>query len=582
MRIRTLAVALGAALALGAAVVPAARGASDVLTITSVTTGPGILTISTTSDTPLTSLNVTLTSASNPDALSFTISDFTNSGTGTAGTWTLSSAITDAQLATGTYGIDVSAADSGGGSATDNSATFPWLMTPTISLAASRTSFSYDQQSITFSGTLSMVNPDGSAVDPSVVAHQQLRLTDSQNGNAAVTTGAGGVFSIAISRPDNNASYIAVLPATGTSSAGQSPPVTVHAAQDLAEVAARVSAIQLSYGQALTISGTAQYDSGTQFVPLANSTVQIYAGPASTQARPLAAVSTDSQGDYTYTFADKAARSYDVYAGGVPGDSFLDEVLSQAVAVTPKVGVALPLKITGLRASLSPFAVLTLKGCLIAGNGSFPPALTLRVESRPKASGTWHLLRSVSGLGKAVCGTAASPGLPFDYQVKVAAASAYYRLAYAGSASYQPAVSPVVHEAKTLTKITDFTISPRSVATKKFVTVSGRLWKLTTGWHPMAGQKIWILARFKGKWYFYSHKPLTSSAGRFSGKFEVFFSGPWLSEFMGNATYFAGASDRLNVTAKGAAAIPASQLAGLRPETSAGAVLADTGLRLAP
>jgi len=300
-------------------------------------------------------------------------------------------------------------------------------------------------------------------------------------------------------------------------------------------------------------------------------------------ASPLATVSTDSQGDYTYTFADKGASSYDVYAGGVPGDSFLDEVLSQAVAVTPKVGVALPLKITGLRASLSPFAVLTLKGCLSVGNGSFPPPLTLRVESRPKASGSWSVLRSVNGLGKAVCGTAASPGLPFDYQVKVAAASAYYRLAYAGSGSYQPAVSSVAHEAKTLTKITDFKISPRSVATKKSVTVSGRLWRLTsTGWHPMAGQKIWILARFKGKWYFYGHKPLTSSAGRFSGKFEVFFSGAWLSEFMGNATYFAAASDRLNVTAKGAAAIPASQLAGLRPETSAGAVLADTGLRLAP
>jgi hypothetical protein len=589
VRIRNLAIAFGAAVALGAAVVPvAARGAAaDAVTITSVTNpSPGVLAVSVTSDTSLTSLDVTLTSAANPDALSFTIADFTLSGTDTAGTYTLTSPITDAQLpAFDTYTVDVSAGDSGSGTATDSSATMPWLLQPSITLTASSTTFSYDFPSITFSGTLSLTDPDGSAADPSLLANQTLLLTNSQNRNDAVTTSAGGAYSIVLSRPDSGA-YFAQYQATATTSAAQSPPVTVTASQYQTEVTASVSATQLNSGQSLTISGTAEYDPGTQFVPLANSVVQIYSGPATSEPGPLATVTTDAQGNYTYTFADQAPGTFYVYAGGVPGNTFLDKVLAQAVAQTVKVNVALPLTISGLQASLSPFAVLTLKGCLIAGNGQLPPALTLRVESASKAAGPWKTLSTVHGLGSTTCGTAPAKGLPFDYHVQVPVASAYYRLAYAGSVNFEPAVSKVVHEAKTLTKITNFAISPRSVATGKYVTVSGRLWRYSKGWHPFARQKIWILARYKGKWYFYNHKPLTSSAGRFSGRFKVYFSGPWLAEFTGSATYFASASNRLTVTARTAAAVPALGAAGvgaagLRPEAAAGAVLADTGLRLA-
>ena len=588
MRIRTLAVAVGAAAALGAAVIPAARGAAtDTVTITSVTTGQGSISISTTSDTALSTLTVTLSAVGHPDALSRTFADFTlTAGTTTAGTWTLGSAITVAQLPPGSYGVAVSAGDSGGGSATDNSATFPWLMTPAITLTPSSPAFSFDSPAITFAGTLSLANPDGSVVDPSLLADQPLVLTDGLGGNVAVTTGAGGAFSVAINHPDPDAPYVAEFEPTGTTAGGQSAPVTVTATKDQAQVGVKVSATQLDYGKSLTISGTAQYAPGAQLVPLPDGTVAIYAGPASTQAGPLATVSTDSDGHYSYTFAAKVAGSYYVYAGGVPGNAFLDEVLSQAVASTPKVSVALPLKITGLKASLSPFAVLTLKGCLVVGNGDFPPGLTMRVESAAKTSGPWHVVASVHGVGSSACGSGSARGLPFDYQVTVPMASAYYRLDYAGSPNFQPADSAAVHEAKTLTKITNFKISPRSVAKRKYVTVSGRLWRYAHGWRSMARQRIWILARYKNKWYYYAAKPVTNSAGKFSGRFQVYFSGPWLAEFMGSKAYFASASGRLTVTATSAAALPelgttTLAAAGLRPVLSAGAVLAGTGLRLA-
>jgi hypothetical protein len=586
VRIRTVAMALGAAAALGVAgvaIVPAASGATaDTVTITGVTTpSPGVIAVAVTSDSSLTTLNVTLTSAANPNALSLAISDFTLAGSDTAGTYTLTTPITDAQLpAFDTYTIDVSAEDSGLTTATDSSATLPWLLQPSITLTASSTTFSYNSPSITFSGTLSLTDPDGSAAAPSLAASQTVLLTNSLNRNDTATTGADGSYSLVIGQPDNGAYYVQ-YGGTATTALAQSPQVTVAASPDQAEVTANVSATQLNSGQSLTISGTAEYDPGTQFVPLANSVVQIYSGAAASEPGPLATVSTDSLGNYTYTFADTAPGTFYVYAGGVPGNTFLDEVLSQAVVQTVKVNVALPLAISGLSASLSPFAALTLKGCLVAGNGQLPPALTLSVQTAAKAAGPWKTLQTVRGLGSTTCGTAPATGLPFSYQVKVPAASAYYRLSYGGSTSFEPATSKVVHEAKVLTKITNFTISPRSVATDNFVTVSGRLWRDSKGWHPFAHQKIWILVRYRGKWYYYSHKPLTSSAGRFSGRFQVYFSGLWLTEFMGSATYFASASGRLSVTATGTPATAALGAASLRAEPAAGAVLADTGLRLA-
>jgi hypothetical protein len=589
VRIRTLAVTLGAAVALGAAVIPAARGAAaDAVTVTSVATGPDSITIATTSDTAITALSVDLTTAANPDVLTLSLPDFTlTAGTGTgASTWTLNHSLSVSQLPPGTYGLNVTAQDTGGGSGSDDSATFAWLATPTVTLTASSPTFSYDSPSVTFSGTLALTNPDGSGADPAQAAGLTLQLTDGSGGNAAVTTGAGGAFSIVISHPDSGAAYVAAFAGTTAIVAGKSAPVTVTATKDQAEVGVRVSATQLNYGQSLTISGTAQYAPGAQLVPLAGGTVAIYAGPAGTQASPLATVTTDAQGDYTATVAAKATGSYYVYAGGVPGDAFLDEVLTQAVASTPTVSVALPLKITALKASLSPFAELTLKGCLVVGNGSLPPALTMRVESAAKPAGPWHAVASVHGLGSPACGSGSARGLPFDYQVKVPMASAYYRLDYAGSSGFQPARSATVHEAKTLTKITNFTISPRSVAKRKYVKVSGRLWRYAKGWHPMASQRIWILARYQNKWYYYATKPATNSAGKFSGRFQVYFSGPWLAEFMGSQAYFASASGRLTVTATSAAVLPelgttTLAAAGLRPVLSAGAVLADTGLRLA-
>lgn len=586
-RLLQLGLAVGAAAALTLAVVPAATADTDTVTITGVTVpSQGVVAISTTSTTSLTTLNVTLTSAANPNALSLSISDFTlSAGSDTAGTWTLTAPITDATLPNfGTYTIDVSAADSGGGAATDNSGSLPWVLQPAITLNASQTTFTYDSQPITFSGSVTGVNPDGSTAAASELANLPLSLAETADSKTqSITTDSTGNYSATVSQPASGAAYSVSFQATSTTAAATSPQVTVNAAQDPAEVTANVSATQLNYGQQLTISGTADYNPGSGFVPLANSNVAIYAAPYDGTTPPIATVPADAQGNYTYSFADHGPGTFYVYAGGLPGDTYLDSLLAQAEATTSAVNVAMPVKITSVKASLNPFAVLTIKGCLTAGATGTPPALPLRVEWAYKTSGPWHVLKTESGLGSTACGSAPVTGRPFTYRVPVAVPSAYYRLSFAGSLNDEPANSAAVHESKILTKITGFNVSPRTTAVNRDVTVTGRLWKHTNGaWHAFAGQKIWILVRYQGSWYYYGHHPVTSSTGRFSGRFQLHFSGPWVAEYLGGTSYFASATGLITVHASGAAAAAASlRTSALQRDTSAGSVLADTGLRLA-
>lgn len=584
-----LSLAVAAAIALASvATAVASAGTTDTVTITSVTasTNPGQLTISVTSDTALTALKVTLASVTNPDALSFTLADFTEEpgGSETSGTYQLSGPISMVQLPTlGTYTVEVGAVDSGGGVATDDDSSLNWVEQPAITLTASQTTFSYASPSISFSGTLSLTYPDGTA-DTTSVTGQPLTLTDSQGSSSAITTGAGGAYEITVGQPDNNAAYEVSFVATLTIAGATSSDIDVSAVQDPAAVTARASATQLNYGQGLTISGTASYNPGSGGVPLTTgSTVEVFSGPygSTGNTTPFITTTTNTEGDYSVTFPDhESGGAWYVYAGGLPGSSFLDELLTRATAETATVNVAYPVSIAGLRASLSPFAILTLTGCLSDSNSGKGYPLPLRVEYAARRTGPWHVLKTVHGTAKR-CGTSPDYGSTFDYQVPVAVAAAYYRLSYPGSSAYQSAATRPVYEAKILTKITNFVISRHSVARDGTVTVSGRLWKDTKAWHPFSRQKVFIEFLYKGVWYYFPHRPVTSSSGSFGGTFKAYVTAPWIAEYMGSGAYFACATTRVNVRVTGTRSAQVLGPATWPARPFAGDVLADTQVRLA-
>jgi len=583
-----LSLAVGAAVALGTvATAFASAQTSDQVTINSVTasTDPGQLVISVTSDTPLSALTVTLASASNPDALQLSLANnFTlESGTSTNGTYELTDPITMSELPLGTYTVEVGAVDSGGGVATDDGTSLYWLEQPTITLSAAQTTFSYANPSVVFSGTLSLAFPDGSA-DTASVSGQQLLLTDNLDDNtSSVTTGAGGAFQVTASQPDSGAFYQVSFAGTLTIAAAASNSVQVSAVQDSAEVTANASATQLNYGQSLTISGLASYNPGSGYVPLTSSPVEIFTHPYDFDGltTPFTTITTNAEGDYSVTFDDQRSGPWYVYAGGLPGDADLDQLLTQASATTAPVDVADAVSITGLRGSLSPFAVLTLTGCLNDSYLGQGYELPLEVQYAARPSGPWHVLGTVEGVTSKLCGTGPDYGSAFDYKITVAVAAAYYRLSYPGSSAYQRAVSGHVYEAKILTEITNFAISRHTVARNGTVTVSGRLWKDTKGWQPFPRQKVFILFHYKGVWYYFPHMPVTSSSGTFSGTFKAYATAPWIAEYMGSRTYYACATVRVTVRVTGARSAQVLAPTDWLARPFAGEVLADTQLRLA-
>jgi len=583
-----LSLAVGVAVALGTvATAFASAETSDQVTINSVTasTNPGQLVISVTSDTPLSALTVTLASSSNPDALQLSLaSNFTlESGSDTSGTYELTDPLTMAELALGTYTVEVGAVDSGGGVATDDGTTLYWLEQPTITLSAEQTTFSYANPSVVFSGTLSLAYPDGTP-DTTSVSGQQLLLADNLDSNTTpATTGAGGAFQVTASQPDSGAFYAVSLPGTLTIAEATSNSIEVSAVQDPAEVTANASATQLNYGQQLTISGVASYNPGSGYVPLADSQVEIFSRAYGFDGitTPFTTTTTNAEGVYTVTFDDQTSGPWYVYAGGLPGDTALDQLLTQATATTAPVDVADAVSITNLQGSLNPFAVLTLTGCLNDSNLGQGYALPLEVQYAAGPDGPWHVLGTVEGVTSKLCGTGPDYGSVFDYQITVAVAAAYYRLSYPGSSSYQGAASGSVYEAKTLTKITNFAISRHTVARNGTVTVSGRLWKDTSGWHPFSGQKVYILFHYKGVWYYFPHLPVTSSSGTFSGSFKAYATAPWIAEYMGAKAYYACATVRITVRVTGARSAQVLTPADWLARPFAGEVLADTQVRLA-
>src|SRR5215472_363235 len=122
----------------------------------------GLLSIQTEATSPITSLTAHLSNGTS--TLTLTTSDFAlTSGGPTDGIWTVISPITQAQLPLGTYQVTVDASDQAGDSVTGvNAGSFAYVVIPTVTLAASRTSLDFAHQSVTLTGSVTGLYPDGS------------------------------------------------------------------------------------------------------------------------------------------------------------------------------------------------------------------------------------------------------------------------------------------------------------------------------------------------------------------------------------------------------------------------------------
>lgn len=530
----------------------ASTGTITVGTAGSPPTNVGLLSIQVSATTPITSISAQIMSGSTDE---LDVSDFTlTAGTTTDGTWTVQNAITEQQLALGGYTVDVSATDAGGDSVTGQQAPgdLAFVVIPTITLSADHTVITYDNQSITFSGTVTGTWPDGSTQP---LADWPVEMLATEAWTANLTTGSDGSFQETVAQPEIGSSYFATTNWTSTTAGGTSNVLDITATQDAVDLTATLSPTHTDYGKPVTISGTATYQSGSAWKPLSDSTIDVYGGPpAESGFVPLATTTTGADGSYTLTIPADGSGTLTVYAGGLPDDYYPDQLLAQAtqnVTLTVKYQVSL----TKFTASLSTLGVLSVSSCLSVAPSDFPPLLPAQIQYAPSPGGPWKTLHTTHrALNDEICGNSKAYGETFSAQADVVAASAYYRLYYPGSSTYLPASTRSLHRWKYLTKITDFKVSPHRVAKGGKITVSGQLREYVHRWKDLAWQRVLIVLRPKGsKTWYWIYKVKTGKTGRFTKTFTDPVSATWSADYLGGSTHFASGAIRVYVSRSGPA-----------------------------
>jgi hypothetical protein len=555
---------VAAALATAAAVPVAVAASAGTIVIDSVSSPPGepgLLSIQAEAPSPITSLTVYIDSNTRP-VLTIPFYDLSlTSGSAQDGTWTVQTPITTSQLSLGTYQVSVNADDAAGDSLYGASApgNFFFGLYPSVTFAASTTTLSYSEQSVTFSGQVTAHSPDGSLEG---VPGQPVLITDSDGGSWSATTGQDGNYSVIVkpnlvSGTGLAGSFSASVSSSPAIAQASSPEVELTGDVDPVQVHVALSKSVASFGAKVTLSGTATYESGGPWLPLASTTIDVtgrdyYSGRSAPEVKPR----TDKTGHFKVVLPAQPTTTWTANPAPsqylVPGNPALG--LPNSATLT----VVLPTRTTRLHVAYNPVGKITASGCLSLGAAvaSFPrlsaPAdAGLYLQYSQTSRGPWRTLGTLAGSAPKCSG-----GTGFTGKATPRALSGHYRVDFGGQLLYQPSVSAAKYAMTARTRVTNFSITPRAVTGHGRIRLSGQLQQKTRGWEALGGVRMTIFVKPVGsaKWYYTTKKLPVSSSGRFSTSFRDPVSGHWAVGYPGNATHLESLSRILYVSASGAAA----------------------------
>jgi len=561
-----LAIAAAAAVAATtASVVPVAAAASAgaivIDSVTSPPTEPGLLSVQAEAQSPITSLTVHIHLGSTSE-ITIPSGELTlTSGSAQDGTWTVQTPITQDELSLGTYQVTVDATNSGGDNLTGLSAPNPWFfgLYPAVTIAASTTTLSYSQQSVTFTGQVMADSPAGS---PEGVANEPVTITDSDGGSWSTTTDGTGNYSVPatpnlVSATGLAGSFSASVSGNPAIAEASSPKVELTGDVDPVQVRVALSKSKADFGTKVTLSGTAQYQSDGVWLPFASSTINVtgidhYSG----RSVPPIAAATDGTGSFTVVLPAQPTTTWT--ANPAPSQYLTGNVSQFGLPNSATLTVVLPTRTTRLHVAYNPVGRITASGCLSLGAAvaSFPSLsppedADLYLQYSRTSRGPWRTLGTLAGGGAPKC----SGGTGFSGTAGSPALSGHYRVDFTGQLLYQRSVSAAGYAATARTRIINFSIKPRAVTGHGRIQVSGRLQQKAGAWKSLGSVLVKIFVKPAGgtNWYWY-RKVHLSRSGKFSISFADPVSGHWAAGFAGNASHLQTTSRILYVAASGTAA----------------------------
>ncbi len=296
---------------------------------------------------------------------------------------------------------------------------------------------------------------------------------------------------------------------------------------------AKLAATHIVAGQSDQAEGTLTYSDNGSPRGAGDVLISLYQGPGTAA---IATAFTNASGQFTIPIPDGYSSTLWLVQSQATTDFSVSAVVSLPMTT------AQPNFILGFRASLDPFAVVHVTGCVGVSGGK------AEVQYAASAKGRWRYLGGWSPNGHG-CQVGDTTGNEYSGSYDARLASAYYRVAYASSYQIQGVTTKSVHLAKLFTKITSFQVSPRSGAESSRFRVSGRLWAENGHgkFAPYARRKVVLVLHIDGGWFRYKHEMTTSSAGDFSGRFPIDDSTPVFAQYNGDNTHFASATNRVKI-----------------------------------
>ena len=519
-----------------------ASSSSGIITVISAgspASSVGSLTIELQSTTPVVPSSISAQLSAGGGTV-LTVSDFTltagsNTG-GTITTWTVATPITVSQLPLGTYTVGVSASDTGGDTASVSDAgTLAYLIQPTITLTASPSTISLGQ-TITFSGTVTGLYPDGSEQP---VADQPVSVVSSDD----ATTGSSGDFSVSVQA--GPATVSAVMEAnidTATVARGQSSPAIITIVPDPVRFTPQLSSDAVSYGTPVTLSGQLSFEIGNTWLPMTGVTINVqnsYGGEDTPSEAINDNAETDTSGDFTVSLPATGPELYQA------SDGVNETWFAGPYTVDLPLSVVLPDGFSQFTASLTPAGDVNLSACFGIDTPAgakyinpivfIPDVPDVQFQYANSPAGPWKTLIStppgtfascIAGNAEAVRGGGKAPGT-----------SEYYRVQTGGSVNFAAATSSAVKASIDPTRFESFTAAPSRPKAGRPVTVAGQLQQRASGWKSLARQKVQIIFRAKGSKTWTVLRTLTTRGnGRFSASVRLRRNGLLSARYLGDKT----------------------------------------------
>lgn len=243
-------------------------------------------------------------------------------------------------------------------------------------------------------------------------------------------------------------------------------------------------------------------------------------------------------GSFEFSFTASPGELVVQYAPNSTGLFTRSEIRQPLEVGTPRAVTAF----SGANAGPEPVALngtVTTSGRLLAGGAAVKGA-TVDVEFSANGTSGWTRV----GQGTTSSTGAFSVGAP-------AARDGYWRVRYAGSSAYRPAMSGADFvDARYRTAITSFNAAPEPVRKGRTLTVQGKLSRYVGGWKPGSGAPVKIYFRRAGtsSWAL-AGTTRSASNGVFRKSFTARLDGTWRAVYPGSATYLptTGAGDSVDV-----------------------------------